>query len=127
MCGGRHNDKNGCDQPYLTPAVVEAAVARYYGRTVKIPAERLSGLREDVLAAFRGLADWRERQVTRFTRRVTELEAERRKLLQLQYADKVPADLFDEEQEQITAEVLAAENEVGPARMHVDQPERRAR
>jgi hypothetical protein len=44
----------------------------------------------------------------------TELETKRRKLLELYYADQIPADLFAEEQQRITTQ-LAAMEESGPA------------
>ena len=89
MCAGRHNDKNGCTQPYVPAELAEAEVARFYGRQVKVPAERLAQCRDDLIEGFRCIAEQRERDLARHGRRVERLEAERRKLLHLHYADKI--------------------------------------
>lgn len=124
MCGGRHNDKNGCTQRYVRAADAEEAVARYYAQTVKLPAERASRLRDDLVVAFRGVTEHRQRALDRHRKRAARLESERRKLLQLHYADRIDAALFGEEQARIGAELVAATREIDKASVQVHRAER---
>jgi hypothetical protein len=77
--------------------------------TVQLPEAELTRLRVylgDELAKLRKDAE-RERMVQ--TRRLGQLEGERKKLLDAHYADAIPLDLLKTEQDRLTAEIANAE------------------
>jgi hypothetical protein len=121
MCAGRHNDKNGCPQPYLKAAQAEDAVARYYGATIRHSGERVAKLEEEILVGLAAVSASRERELTRHGRRVEALLAERQKLLKLHYAERIDAEFFGEEQARIGKEMTAAKKELAKAELRVEQ------
>lgn len=50
-CLGRQKDRASCDQPYVSVADVETAVADYF-RRVRMPQQRLTTLRDQIIASF---------------------------------------------------------------------------
>jgi site-specific DNA recombinase len=121
MCAGRHSDRSGCPQPYVSTALVEDKVARLYARQVRVPAERVARLRDDLIAGFAGVTKQRTATVNQARRRLDRAEAERRKLIQLSYAGKIPDDLFGEEQDRLKREITDATQVVEQAGAKLDQ------
>ena len=108
MCAGRHSDRSGCPQPYIQIQDVEDAVARYYSRAVTERVKRIAKLRDHLVAGFEGVTAQREKDVVKARQELAKAEAERRKLLQLVYQDKIADDLFGEEQARLLHQIEAA-------------------
>ena len=108
ICIGRQRDKTSCKQRAIRIEAAEAAIAAYYA-TVQLPEAEVARLRTylgDELAKLRKDAE-RERMVQ--TRRLGQLEGERKKLLDAHYADAIPLELLKSEQDRLTAEIANAE------------------
>ncbi len=103
-CRGRHSKRTDCRQPFMQPALVEAAVADYY-RYVELGTDLVATLKQrltDDLDTIRG----RSRDtVRRQQARVDRLKAEEQKLLHLFYRDKITDELFEAEQTRIAGEL----------------------
>jgi site-specific DNA recombinase len=106
-CLGRHSKRTDCRQPFMQPALVEAAVADYY-QYVELGDDVVTGLKQrlaDDLDTIRG----RSRDtVRRQQARVDRIRAEEQKLLHLFYRDKITDELFEEEQARIAGELKDA-------------------
>ena len=120
MCAGRHQG-SGCPQPYIPAELAEAEVARYYGRTVKLRAERIAGLKDDLVAGFDELAKHRQREAARHQKAIGKLNEERRKLLQAHLAGAVPLDLLQDEQARVGRELATAHAKLEQAEQEVGQ------
>ena len=108
ICIGRQRDKMSCKQRAIRIEVAEAAIVAHYA-TVQLPEAEVARLRAylgDELAKLRKDVE-RERMVQ--TRRLGQLEGERKKLLAAHYADAIPLDLLKSEQDRLTAEIANAE------------------
>jgi site-specific DNA recombinase len=108
ICIGRQQKRSDCKQRAIPIEMAEAAVAAYYA-TIQLPEAEVARLRDylgDELAKLRKDAE-RERMAQ--TRRLGQLEGERKKLLDAHYADAIPLDLLKSEQDRLTAEIANAE------------------
>jgi site-specific DNA recombinase len=108
ICIGRQQKRSDCKQRAIRIEVAEAAVAAYYA-TVQLPEAEVGRLRTylgDELTKLRADAD-RERMTQ--TRRLGQLEGERKKLLDAHYADAIQLDLLKSEQDRLTCEIANAE------------------
>lgn len=108
ICIGRQQKRSDCKQRAIRIEAAEAAIAAHYA-TVQLPEAEVARLRAylgDELAKLRKDAE-RERMVQ--TRRLGQLESERKKLLDAHYADAIPLDLLKSEQNRLTAEIANAE------------------
>ena len=123
VCASRH-DGTGCRLHYASEQAVEAAVARYYAKTIRFDAERLASLEDDLIAAFNDVADYRSREVERERRLIAKLEGERRRLLDAHLAGAVPIDLLQEKQAEIAARLAKSQAAVEAAEGSVDQAKR---
>ncbi|MFL6136194.1 MAG: recombinase family protein [Frankiaceae bacterium] len=108
VCSARHRGK-GCTLPYLSADDLEARLARAWLTTVRLD-------RADASAVLDGLrllsaTDAQRHTITkrRATTRLAQLDKERRKLLELAYADALPTTLVKEEQERIAREAEQAQ------------------
>ncbi len=109
MCAGRHSDRSGCPQRYIRTDQIEDAVARLYGQRLRRSIERIANLlREQLITGFEGVTAKRQDDLAEARRKLTRLEDERRKLLQLVYDGRMPDDLFGEEQDRLKREIEAA-------------------
>ena len=108
ICVGRQQKRSDCKQRAIRIEVAEAAIVAHYD-TVQLPEAEVARLRAylgDELAKLREDTQ-RERIVQ--TRRLGQLEGERKKLLDAHYADAIPLDLLKSEQDRLTAEIANAE------------------
>ena len=108
ICIGRQQKRSDCKQRAIRIEAAEAAIAAHYA-TVQLPGAEVVRLRAylgEELAKLRKDAE-RERMVQ--TRRLGQLEGERKKLLDAHYADAIPLDLLKSEQDRLTAEIANAE------------------
>jgi site-specific DNA recombinase len=108
ICIGRQQKRSDCKQRAIRIETAEARVADHYA-TVQLPDDEVDRLRDylgDELAKLRKDA---ERERVAQTRRLGQLEGERKKLLDAHYADAIPLDLLKSEQDRLTAEIANAE------------------
>lgn len=108
ICSGRQRDKTSCIQRAIRIDDVEGAIEAYYA-TVRLPEKEVTVLRTflgDELSKLRAEAD---REKAAQTRRLSRLQAERKKLLDAHLADAVPLDLLKSEQERITTAIADIE------------------
>lgn len=106
-CIGRHNRRNGCDLPHIPVEEVEDAIAAYY-YSIVLDEELIGEIQEKLMKVARRRNASAERLARRERKRILDLEAERRKLLQAHLAGAVPIDLLKEEQQRITAALANA-------------------
>lgn len=124
MCAGRHNGNSGCPQPYLPAEVVEAAVARHYGQTIKFKAERLLALEKKLRTAFRGIAEHVGEEAERQRRRISQLQERQRKLVDVHLAGAIPVEVLREKQEQASRELRKAEERLSAATIELSKGEK---
>ncbi|MHB9149797.1 MAG: recombinase family protein [Thermoleophilia bacterium] len=123
FCLGRQRDKASCDQSVIRIGVVQRQVEKHYW-TVQLPPERIEAIREhlrDALSVRRVEAEAAEHVETLRIRRLTD---ERKKLLNLHYADAVPVDLFKQEQQRITQELEQAHGRLAAVSLEFDAIEK---
>ena len=98
----------GSTQPHHRVEAVEAAIERHYS-TLELDEEERTRVKAALREHTEALAKVARRETTRARSEVTRLDNEERKLLQAHYADRISADLFNEEQERIKRERAAAQ------------------
>jgi site-specific DNA recombinase len=114
---GRHTYGNGCDLPYASVRAIEDAVEDYY-RTITLGEDAIATIRDQLLTAAQRRNASAERMARRDRKRILNLEAERRKLLQAHLAGAVPLDLLKEEQERLRAELANAGASLANTEVH---------
>lgn len=107
MCGGRHAKRTTCDLPSIQSHIIEAKIPALF-EPITLSAERVAQVRDELLTAMRDRISSVETETKAQRRRILDLEAERRKLLQAHLAGAVPLDLLREEQDRIGAELANA-------------------
>ncbi len=117
VCLGRHTHRNGCDLPYVDRQELEEAVERYYD-TIVLDPDTIKTIHDNLLKFARRRNAAVERRARRERKRILDLEAERRKLLQAHLAGAVPVDLLREEQERITKELANAGGVLANTEIH---------
>ena len=108
ICSGRQAKRTDCKLRALRIEEVEAAIAAHYA-TVQLPEKELVDVRAFLEEELSKLRLDSERERTAQERRLSNLEGERKKLLEAHYADAVPLDLLKSEQVRLTCEVANAE------------------
>ena len=113
ICSGRHRGQ-GCDLPYLAAFEVEKRIEEAWPHWVRL--EELDGaaIGEQLHRLITGKQDHAAR-LARAQRTLARLDTERRKLVQMAYADAIPLDLLKSEQDRIAREREAAEREAAQA------------
>ena len=114
VCGGRHQGRK-CSLPYLPAPHVEDNVVRgwpLWVRMHEVDAEAAEVALQDKLNL--GSADRAETR-QRAARQMKVLDDQRRKLVQMAYADAIPLDLLKTEQDRIGREQLAAQRALAQA------------
>jgi site-specific DNA recombinase len=106
-CIGRHTHRNGCDLPYIAVESIEEAIENYYD-TIVLDPDTIRSIHDKLLKFAKKRNASVERQARRERKRILDLEAERRKLLQAHLGGAVPLDLLKEEQDRITKELANA-------------------
>ena len=72
VCSKRHAGDE-CEQRYIKSESVEAAVARYFGETVRFDADRVKSLEPALVAAFELLGAYHAREAKRLVRKIASL------------------------------------------------------
>jgi len=117
VCLGRHTYGNGCNLPYASVAAIEEAVADYYA-TIVLDEDAVVAIRKTLLKVAKRRNASILRLAKRDRKRILDLEAERRKLLQAHLAGAVPMDLLREEQERIKTELANAGASLANTEIH---------
>ena len=107
FCLGRHTRRTNCNLPHLSAEDIEDEVERYYGQ-VRLGSEAISFLRTHLFTAMKAHSAASERAAKRLRKRIDQLEAERRKLLETHLSVGVPLDLLQEQQNRLGNELDAA-------------------
>lgn len=92
FCYGRQKG-NGCELPYIPLEHVEKLVETYW-RKVQLPTDAIGQIREKVREHIRVMQTLNSKEVARQRKRLTKLEREERKLLQLAYAEAMSVQLI---------------------------------
>jgi hypothetical protein len=108
ICIGRQRDKTSCKQRAIRIEAAEAAIAAHYV-TVQLPDADVARLRAYLSDELAKLRKTSEHERVAQTRRLGQLEGERKKLLDAHYADAIPLDLLKSEQDRLTRETANAE------------------
>ena len=122
-CMGRQRDRHSCTMSAVRVGRVEHLIERHY-MEIQLAPERITETRLSIgegLAMHRNEAE-AEEAVQRL--RIARLTNERRKLLQLHYAEAMPMDLFAEEQDRITRELESAERQLAEVTIAFDVMEK---
>jgi site-specific DNA recombinase len=121
-CIGRHTRGNGCTLPYVPVEAVEQAIADHYF-TLVLDEDTVTKIHDQLLKAARRRNAAALRAAKRDRKRILDLEAARRKLLQAHLAGAVPLDLLKEEQDRITAELANAGASLANTEIHWEKLE----
>lgn len=108
FCIGRHQKRTECMQGYLSASDVEDAVARYW-RTVRLPRAMAERIEEGVRMELVRQRDRAMPEVEWASRRIVEIQMERRRLARGFTSGAVPEDLMREEQDRLEMELRNAE------------------
>lgn len=108
ICVGRQQKRTDCKQRAIRIEQAEAAIAAHYA-TVQLPAAEVERLRVYLGEELSKLRTDSERDRAVQARRMRQLQAERKKLLDAHYADAIPLDLLKSEQDRLTTEIANTE------------------
>ena len=114
ICLGRQQKRTNCLQKALLIDVVESKVEDHY-LTVQPTPELLTQIRRVLGEELRQARELAGKERTLQERRVRRLDDERQKLLDGYYAGAIPLDLMKREQTRLTAELTAAQGQIGRA------------
>lgn len=123
FCVGRHVRRTICTQPYAAVEAVEVAVERYY-RTVRLPEATQETVRAGLKAELSNQQRRAEPEIAYARKRVTELDAERRRLARAVVTGAIPEDLARDEQDRIRHELKQAEKVLATAHViyeHIEE------
>ena len=117
FCLGRNQHRTECDLPYLRVEEIEDAVAACYSE-VQLGPDMIEQIRTKLITALRKTGKSAELEARRQRARITQLEAERRKLLQAHLSGAIALDLLKEEQDRIMAELANAGGRLASTEIH---------
>lgn len=106
-CRGRHSGRKECDLPFMPVEQVEEAVAVHY-RSVELSPTTIERLSNELLTAMKEHTAGSVKEADRQRKRITQLEHERRQLLQAHLAGAIAIDLLKEEQDRLTRQIANA-------------------
>ena len=111
-CVGRHTHWNGCDLPYVawnqSKKQSRTTTTRSFFDTIILGPDTICSIHDKLLKFAQKRNASVERQARRERKRILDLEAERRKLLQAHLGGAVPLDLLKEQQDRTTKELANA-------------------
>lgn len=124
VCASRHQ-RTGCDMPYLPAHRVEEDVADYYGRQVRLDAERVAWLEPRLIQCFHYLTAYRRDEATRRRGDVDRIRNQRRKLVDDHLANPqaIPLDLLEEKQAELGRRLTTARKALAKAEADIGRGE----
>jgi site-specific DNA recombinase len=126
MCLGRHQRRTDCDLPAIPVGIVEDDLERYYA-TIQLGDDTVLALHDKLVAAMQRYTGGAEKRARQQRKRITALEAERRKLLQAYTAGAIELDLLKEEQARLTKQIADAGAALAATEVHWETIERNLR
>ena len=115
VCVKKKTKLSNCTRPSIRVERIEDGIAAFY-RTFQLPREHVAQIREAVRAELATQQGEARRSLDRATKRKTELQQERQKLLQAHYAGAIPQDLLASEMQRLTRALVIAETEISAAK-----------
>ncbi len=123
-CLGRQQG-NGCPQRYIPLFEAEAAVERYYPTIQHEIKRRLPRLKEAARSLLDNYADHASAAAQKQHARISRLQREQKKLLQLAYDDALPDTVVSDELRRITGELAEAEQALTATKVDLGDVDRR--
>ena len=114
VCPNRHHGTT-CDLPYLPALDVEDRLTRAWPAVARLDLVDAEAVGHDLRAVLGDEDQGRSELVRHTQRRLARLDNERRKLVQMAYADAIPLDLLKVEQDRIRRERDQADRELAEA------------
>jgi site-specific DNA recombinase len=102
-CIGRQRDSQSCSHRFIRVSTVEKRVEDHH-RSIQLTETRIASISEHLKSALSARQTAAEEVQRTLDLRIKRLTSERKKLLELHYAEAIPIDLFKEEQDRITRE-----------------------
>ena len=122
VCSRRHRAQ-GCDLPYLPADTIEHRIETAWPHTVRLDQLDATALAEQFSAAITATDQQRATAAKHAATKLARLETERRKLLELAYAEAIPLDLLRSEQQRIAREQLNAQRDHASSQAAAEQVE----
>jgi site-specific DNA recombinase len=124
VCAGRHVDRS-CDLPYLPAHAVDAYVADYYLRQVRLDARRVEALEPRLVEMFALLTEHRHHEAERCRREVERILGERRQLVEdhVRNPRAIPLDILAEKQTVLGERLASAQRELATAEREIGKAE----
>ena len=123
LCLGRHQKRNDCDLPGVRVDTVEEAIENYYS-TIELSDATIGRIHERLVTGMKRVTSGADQRARAARKRVTDLEAERRKLLQAYTAGAIDLDLLKENQTRITKQIADAGASLAATEVHWETIER---
>ncbi len=117
FCLGRHQRRNNCDLPYLLTETVEQTIVDFW-QTITFTPELVTQVRAAVDEELTKLTNTDQRELTKQTQRIKQLERQKQKLLAAYMADAISIDDLKIEQDRIKAELANANKLLKEASSH---------
>ncbi len=118
VCGNRHHGEAGCTLPYVPAHDVESRIERGWPLWVRMDQLDVEAVAAALWAEIGKGGQNREETLRRAARQLKALDDQRRKLIQMVYAEAIPLDLLKAGQDRIGRERLVAERDMAQAQTH---------
>ncbi|MDR1667855.1 MAG: recombinase family protein [Bacteroidales bacterium] len=110
-CAGRHSKRTDCQQKSVLIEEVERQVENLY-RGLSFTSEYRQHVEDTLLKEIRKTTDDFAAQRRELEKEKEKMERQQRKLLEMYYADALPADLFKEEQRKLADGIAAIDSRI---------------
>ena len=117
LCIGRHQRRNNCDLPGIPVEMIEDKLDDYYA-TMELGDDTVRVLHDKLVAGMERYTGGAEKRARQQRKRITDLEGERRKLLQAYTAGAIALDLLKEEQTRIQKQLADAGAALAETEIH---------
>ncbi len=109
VCSGRHKDRS-CDLPYLPVDRAETFVTAYYEDHVSVSADQVEALEPRLTEEYNRAIGHRQHETTRIAKKIDDIEAKRKKLVDGHIANPkaIPLDLLETKQAELDQELKTA-------------------
>ena len=109
VCSGRHKDRS-CDLPYLLVDRVEKFVTTYYENHVSLSVDQVEALEPRLTQEYERAIGFRQHEATRIQKKIDDIHAQRRKLVDGHIANPqaIPLDVLEAKQGELDQELRKA-------------------
>ncbi len=119
-CIGRQHDRRSCTHGFIRLSIVEKRVEDHY-RSIQLSPARIIEISDHLSMALSARRSAAEKAEHALEVRISRLTSERKKLLELHYAEALPVDLFRAEQERISRELEKAKAQLASVSLAFDE------